>query len=134
AGRIADRGWSRIGTGLAIFAVALGFAVTLVVPAGTTAQVVALVVAAVVIDLGVQGNLVFGFRSIFGLDPERRSRINGIYMATFFLAGSAGSVVGVWAYERSGWALAASLGIALPLVALLYFLTEEQHDLREELT
>jgi predicted MFS family arabinose efflux permease len=124
AGRIADRGWSRAGTGTAIVLVALAFTITLMVPAGSGAQLVALVAAAVVLDLGAQANLVFGFRSIFGLDPERRSRINGIYMATFFLAGAVGSVVGVWVYAHDGWATAASIGIMLPLAAFLFFLTE----------
>ena len=45
-------------------------------------------------------------------------------MTTFFLAGAAGSAVGVWAYAHGGWTLAAAIGGALPLAALIYLATE----------
>jgi predicted MFS family arabinose efflux permease len=49
-----------------------------------------------------------------------------IEVATFFLAGAAGSGIGAWAFERGGWALTSWVGFALPVVALIYFATERR--------
>jgi len=83
-----------------------------------------LVVAAIVLDFGVQANVVLGFRAIFSLGAEFRGRLNGLYMATFFAAGAAGSAIGGWAFAQGGWSLASWIGFALPAAALLYFATE----------
>jgi predicted MFS family arabinose efflux permease len=126
AGRLADRGWSRAATGAAMLISALAFGLTLVSEAGSTTSLVLLVVAAILLDFGVQGNVVLGYRALFILGAEYRGRLNGLYMATFFLAGAAGSGVGAWAFARGGWELASSIGLALPVVALIYFATERR--------
>ena len=91
---------------------------------GSTLNLACLVVAAIAIDIGVQGNVVLGFRAIFVLGHEHRSRLNGLYMATFFAAGAAGSAVGAWAFAQGGWTLASAIGLALPVAGLLYAATE----------
>lgn len=45
-------------------------------------------------------------------------------MATFFVGGAIGTAVGGWAHAQGGWALASGLGCALPVAALMYFVTE----------
>ena len=70
AGRLADRGFSRAATGGAIALVALGLLGTLFAPEGSKAGLATLVVAAIVIDFGVQTHLVVGFRAIFSVAPE----------------------------------------------------------------
>jgi len=82
--------------------------------------------AAILIDFGVQANVVLGYRSIFVLDDAYRSRLNGLYMASFYLAGAAGSALGGWAFARGGWPLASWLGFALPVAALIYFASEKR--------
>jgi predicted MFS family arabinose efflux permease len=124
AGRIADRGWSRPATGLAMLAVAGAFLMTHIGAAGSPVALALLVAAAILLDFGVQGNVVLGYRAIFSLGAEYRSRLNGLYMATFFAAGAAGSALGGWAYAQGGWSLASWIGFALPAAALLYFATE----------
>jgi predicted MFS family arabinose efflux permease len=126
AGRLADRGWSRAATGAAMLISALAFVLTLVGEAGSTTSLVLLVAAAILLDFGVQGNVVLGYRALFMLGAEYRSRLNGLYMATFFLAGAAGSGVGAWAFARGGWELASCIGLALPVVALIYFANERR--------
>ncbi|MGJ4926600.1 MFS transporter [Bradyrhizobium sp. HKCCYLS2038] len=124
AGRIADRGWTRPATIASMLMCALGFALTLVVPLGTTWSLAALVTAAIAIDCGAQLSLILGYRVLFMLGAGQRSRLNGLYMTTFFVAGAAGSGLGAFAYAHGGWTLAATLGTALPLAALTYQFTE----------
>ncbi|WP_027524333.1 MFS transporter [Bradyrhizobium sp. Ec3.3] len=120
AGRIADRGYSRGATRAAMLLVAAAFLITHIGAAGSTLNLACLAIAAIAIDFGVQGNVVLGFRTIFALGPEHRSRLNGLYMATFFTAGAAGSALGGFAFAHGGWTLASSIGFALPAAALIY--------------
>jgi predicted MFS family arabinose efflux permease len=124
AGRVADSGWTRTATAFAMMLTTGGFALTHVAPLGSTLSLAALVAAAIAIDFGVQANVVLGYRALFVLGAESRSRLNGLYMATFFLAGAAGSAVGGWAFATGGWALASSIGAAMPIAALIYLATE----------
>jgi Major Facilitator Superfamily len=103
AGRLADRGFSRQATLAAILIVAAGFLATMVVSQGSGLALAVLVVAGIAIDFGVQANVVLGLRAIFALAPEARGRLNGVYIATFFIGGALGSAVGAWAYARGGW-------------------------------
>jgi predicted MFS family arabinose efflux permease len=124
AGRLADRGWTRPATAVAMLLTSGGFALTLIAAHGSSLSLAAFAVAAIAIDFGVQGNVVLGYRALFMLGAEHRSRLNGLYMTTFFLAGAAGSAVGAWAYAHSGWTLAAWIGGLLPMAALIYLATE----------
>lgn len=124
AGRIADRGHSRVATGLAILTVAVAFLVTDLAPAGSALALTLLVGAAILVDFGLQANLVVGFRAIFALGAESRGRLNGLYIASFFAAGALGSALGAWAYAQGGWALASAFGLAFPVTALVFFALE----------
>ncbi|WP_407569056.1 MFS transporter [Deinococcus altitudinis] len=126
AGRMADRGWTRPATGLALLMVALAFSLTRLSLGGGTWALGLLVVMAIALDYGVTTNLTLGQRAIFMLSAEHRSRLNGLFMATFFIAGAVGSAVGGWAYTHGGWSLVAWIGTALPVAALLYFVTEKR--------
>lgn len=124
AGRLADQGWSRAATGLAMLLVAASFLITHVGTPGSALALGFLVAAAVLLDFGVTTNLVIGQRALFLLGAECRNRLNGLYMATFFLGGALGSALGGWAYAQDGWRLASWIGFALPVTALAYYATE----------
>ncbi len=126
AGRAADRGWSRPATGLAMLSVAMAFLISQLVHGGTTSALALLVFAAILLDIGVAANLTIGQRAIFLLGAEYRSRLNGIYMSTFFIGGALGSAIGGWAFARGGWSLASWIGFSLPIAAMLYFGTERR--------
>ncbi len=119
AGRLADRGWSRAGTAASLLLV--------LASAGLSAwgaarhNVVILALAGVALDFGVQANVVFGQRAIYALAPELRSRLNGAYMATFFLGGAMASAAASWLLFHGGWNAVALVGAALPALALGYF-------------
>lgn len=124
AGRVADRGLTRAATAAAMLLTSGGFALTMMVAPGSMLSLLLFVTAAIAIDFGVQANVVLGYRALFALGAHARSRLNGLYMATFFLAGALGSAVGAWAYASGGWGLAAAIGAVLPLCALAYLATE----------
>ncbi len=126
AGRLADKGWTRPATAFAMLAVAGAFLLTHVGAYGSPLSLGLLVVAGIVLDFGVTTNLVLGQRAIFVLGAEYRSRLNGLYMATFFAGGAIGSALGGLAFARGGWPVASWLGFALPVAALLYFATERR--------
>lgn len=124
AGRYADRGHGRQMTALALALGAGSFLLSRVGAEGSLLSLLSLTVAAVLLDFAVSTNLVIGQRAIFSLSAEHRSRLNGLYMAIFFVGGAIGSSVGAWAYARAGWPLASWIGFALPALALVYFRTE----------
>jgi len=118
AGRLGDAGWTHPTTAIALGLAALGFLIALV------PTVWALVLAAILIDAATQTTLVLGQRAIYALGAEERGRLNTLFIATFFVGGAAGSAASGIAYERFGWHGVVALGVALPLVALAWWLTE----------
>lgn len=124
AGQLADRGWTRPATAVAMLLVLGGFALSRTAIHGTHAELLLLGACGILIDLGVAANLVLGQRAIFVLGAEYRSRLNGLYMATFFLGGAVGSSLGAWSYFTHGWSTAVLLGAAAPTLGLLCFATE----------
>lgn len=126
AGRLADRGHTRATTAMAMVLSAAAFLLTRLAEPGSTLSLVLLVAGALLLDFGVQANVVLGSRALFMLGAEARGRLNGLYIAIFFVAGAAGSALGAWAFAQGGWPLAAWIGFAAPVVALLWFATERK--------
>jgi predicted MFS family arabinose efflux permease len=122
AGRLADRGHTKITT---LFSLAIGaVAFLLALYAGNSGALALLVIAAMLLDLGVQSNVVLGQRTIYLLNAEVRSRLNALYMAIFFAGGAIGSGIASLAYVYGGWSLVAWIGFAFPALGLLFFFTE----------
>ena len=121
-GRAADRGGVKIVNGAAIVAVALAFAMAWI--GGEVGSVALLACAAIVLDMGVTANLVVSQRVLFSLGSEARSRLNGIFIAAFFLGGAIGSALSSLAYAKGGWPLTSATGLAFALAAFVSYLTE----------
>jgi predicted MFS family arabinose efflux permease len=121
AGRMADKGWTSLGTALSLAVVILGF---LVAHFGAHGSVWLLMIGGILIDLGVQSNLVLGQRAIYSLGAHARSRLNGLFMALFFAGGAFGSAISSYTYIHGGWEWVSWVGIAFPVAAMLLFATE----------
>ncbi len=121
AGRLADQGHGRGVTIVAMGAALAAFALAAVPVESRALHLALLTLAAIVLDAGVSANLVVGQRAIFDLGPERRSRLNGLFLALFFLGGALGSASAGWAYATGGWPRASVTGAAFPAVALLLY-------------
>ena len=76
----------------------------------------------VLLDAGVQSGHISNQTRIYGLLPEARSRLNMVYMMTYFIAGAMGSWVGSILWDRCGWGGVCALGAALPAAGCVYFI------------
>ncbi|MCK8780431.1 MFS transporter [Rhizobium sp. NTR19] len=126
AGRLADRDLGKPATLFGIALVAVAFLMTHLAPEGSTAALALMTLGAILLDFGVTMTLVISQRAIYGLGADLRNRLNGLFMATFFLGGAVGSAVGAWAFAEGGWLFASAIGTVLPMLAFAYFLTEKR--------
>jgi len=119
AGKIGDAGHGRIATGCALALASAAFALTLF-----QMSIVAIVAGAILLDLAVQTTLILGQHAIYALNPAERSRLNTLYISTFFLGGALGSALAATLYAHGGWPAVVALGAGMPLVAFAIWLTE----------
>jgi predicted MFS family arabinose efflux permease len=122
AGRLADRGWTRPATGVAI-AVAL-FSFVLGAVSMHFHSLAGLVAAGILLDGAVQLCQVLNFRSLFMLAPELRGRLNGLFMTFIFICAAVASGIAAAVYAFHGWTGLCLLGGGFVSMALLLYLTE----------
>jgi predicted MFS family arabinose efflux permease len=124
---IADMGFIQKGTMVALACAAGASLLPCFAKDGSWFSIAVIVCTAVILDSAVAAHLVFSQRAIYSLGPEERSRVNALFMATFFGGGAVGSALSGWAYPHLGWIGVAGIGAALPMFALLYFATERRN-------
>ncbi len=124
AGHLADHGHTRAGTLGSLLGVMAGFGIAAL--GAVLHSVLVLAAAGIVLDAAVQTSLVLGQRSIYVLAPELRSRMNGVFMAIFFVGGAAGSAVTGLLLAHTGWVGLCAAGALSPLLALAYFLSAQR--------
>ncbi|AJI45973.1 MFS transporter [Francisella tularensis subsp. novicida] len=124
AGKMADQDKVKKCTMYSILIALFAFAITFFINFNSIISITILLISAILVDFASVSNLVLGQREIFLLDSSLRSRINGIFMASFFIGGSITSSIGAWIYVNFGWDGVVITGILFPLLAFIYFLTE----------
>lgn len=118
-GKLADRtGKPRITIGLGLSIVLLAFVVFWL--CGYTLW--GLIVGVILLDLGTQTNLISCQAIAQSLRPQARSRLNTIFMTTYFLGGAAGSTLGSYGWSLGRWDGICMIGVGLVLSALMVFL------------
>ncbi|HEX8488252.1 MAG TPA: MFS transporter [Propionibacteriaceae bacterium] len=126
AGRLHDRGWSVAGTG-----VAWCLALVAWVVAGLGAEVLALIIVAVIVlDVGVQGQNLLSQSRLFALSAEARSRLNTAFVCGNFLGGAIGSLAASVLWSIAGWWGVSVAGAALSLFGVLLWLATRRHALQ----
>lgn len=88
----------------------------------------ALIVGVVLLDLGVQGAQVSNQTRIYSLIPEARSRLNTVYMVSYFLGGSLGSSLGGYAWNWWKWQGVCLTGGVMILIALIIWATHRTKE------
>jgi len=95
----------------------------------TAWHMAALVVGVVMLDAGAQMMQIANQTRIFGLGAEARSRLNTVYMTSYFVGGAAGSALAAMAWERWQWDGVCGLQLCLIALAGLRHLTGySRHD------
>lgn len=113
-GRLTDRRGPAFTVTTAILTTAASFGVLYL--AGHS--IAGLVAGVVLLDVGVQAGHVANQTRIYPLLPAARSRLNTVYMVTYFLGGALGSALGAYGWAHGGWAGVCLAGAAQLLVAL----------------
>ncbi len=72
----------------------------------------------ILLDLGVQTGHVANQTRIYALVPEARSRLNTVYMVTYFLGGSLGSALGAFGWSHWRWNGVCAAGALQLMLAL----------------
>lgn len=114
AGRLADRKGPAFTVALAILTAIASYVVFDV----TGRTLWGLIAGVILLDLGVQAGHVANQTRIYALVPEARSRLNTVYMVTYFLGGALGSALGAWGWSIAGWEGVCTAGEIQLLVAL----------------
>ncbi|WP_430612801.1 MFS transporter [Flavobacterium sp. JP2137] len=96
-------------------------------------SIIALIGSIFFLDIGVQATQIINFTRIYALDEQAHSRLNTIYMTTYFIGAAVGTFFGLWSWKIGNWNMATSQmllwsGIALLLVYLSYRSTVQKRD------
>ena len=67
---------------------------------------------------------------IFRLRPDAKSRINSIYMTSYFIGGACGSALGVYAWHHGGWKMTCIAGVSLILCAAFFAFLDMRYHAR----
>ena len=109
-GRIADRYGARRNIFIALLVTLSSFVILYAVGR----HMAGLIVGVILLDVGVQAGHISNQTRIYGLVPEARSRLNMVYMITYFTAGAIGSYVGTVLWQHFAWAGVCGFGCLLP--------------------
>ena len=109
-GRIADRYGARRNIFIALLVTLSSFFILYAVGR----HLAGLIVGVILLDIGVTAAHTSNQTRIYGLVPEARSRLNMVYMITYFTAGAIGSYVGTVLWQHFAWAGVCGFGCLLP--------------------
>lgn len=113
AGRLGDRGHGYLGR---LIAILCGVAAMVIADLGA-GSVILLAVAAVLLDLAVQGHQVLSQRDIYALRADARARINTVFMGTIFIGGALCSAIAGVLHDAYGWTGVTIFAAILPAIA-----------------
>lgn len=67
---------------------------------------------------------------IFRLRQDAKSRINSIYMTSYFIGGACGSALGIYTWHHGGWQLTCLSGVTLVLICIAFSLWDYRLTLK----
>jgi predicted MFS family arabinose efflux permease len=114
AGRAVDRGRVIISLSVATIMIAGAFVLMLT----TSASVIGLVIGILILDGGVGIAHSTNQARVFRLDPAKRSRLNSVYMFSYFIGGAVGSIAAAATFTAWNWLGVCVAGMAIGVIAL----------------
>jgi len=100
-GKLADNGNSRRSLLMAAWMIIFSLILMKLMPN----SVIILVIAVIILDIGVQAMQVTNVSLIYTLDQTSHSRINTVYMTSYFIGGALGTFVGLQCWNYGGWSM-----------------------------
>jgi predicted MFS family arabinose efflux permease len=82
-------------------------------------NLIAFIAAVLLLDVGIQATQITNIATIYTLDDTAHSRINTVYMTTYFIGGATGTFIGVQCWSLGGWAMVTWQLLAWSCIALL---------------
>lgn len=79
---------------------------------------VSVIAGIIIIDIGMQCIQLSNQTLMFKLCPSASNRMNTLFMTTYFIGGSLGTLLAGYGWEKSEWAGTATVGVLLVLVSL----------------
>jgi predicted MFS family arabinose efflux permease len=119
--RAEARGDRRINT-VAIGTMVVGFAALWLFGA----SLLGLALGCILLDFGAQANHISNQTRIFSLREGARSRLNTVYMVTYFAGGALGAYAGALAFSAAGWPGVCAVGAGCSVVALALVLLKRR--------
>lgn len=77
-----------------------------------------LIIAIFFLDIGVQATQITNFTRIYSLDEQAHSRLNTVYMTTYFVGAGTGTFFGLLSWTLGGWNFALSQMLLWSAIAL----------------
>lgn len=118
AGRLADQGKAQVTTAVSIMLLLIGW---LCLWLGHT-NLLWFLLGTLICDGALQGVHISNQSIVYKLAPEARSRMNAIYMTTYFIGAASGSAAASVAWHLGGWPAACLLGAAIVGIGVLVLL------------
>ncbi|WP_338831847.1 MFS transporter [Bradyrhizobium sp. 27S5] len=83
------------------------------------AALVVLSLGTILLDLGITTDQTLGRRAVNLLRPEARGRINGLFVALFFIGGAIGAAAASAAWSYGGWAMVCAVAAAFGVLGFV---------------
>lgn len=80
--------------------------------------IIAVWVTVILLDIGVQATQVTNIAIIYSLDHAANSRINTVYMTSYFIGGALGAFLAIQIYDAGGWAWSTTFMAILSIAAI----------------
>ncbi len=88
-------------------------------------SVIILIISIFFLDIGVQATQITNFTRIYSLHEHAHSRLNTIYMTTYFIGAAIGTYFGLLAWKLGGWDMATWQMLLWSILALLAVVISE---------
>jgi MFS family permease len=94
---------------------------------------IGLIVGIVLLDLGTQFSQVSNQAIVQSLNRKQSSRNNSIFMFSYFLGGSFGTLFATWAWSHAGWSGVCLVALVFLIIAVIdHFVLGEPEKLNRE--
>lgn len=121
AGRWGDKGWARpmfFAAHLCIIG-SLALCAWAGVMESRSAALLVLSLGTILLDVGITADQTLGRRAVNLLRPEARGRINGLFVALFFIGGGVGATTASLAWSYGGWTAVCAVAAGFGLLGLV---------------